>query len=521
MSEDERPHQTAAPALDQAEAPCQQPPSDLQELDIYSIIAKVRTHDTEPTSTGVVKRYRKSGTASEAASSVETRVSPALPATSKVAPPKPCPFPAGTPRLGNPPARASDLASHAGAAPHFCSRPRFTVKYPSHKPGTPKPPPVFCKKHSSISSTPPSLGGKPCPDLRWERRSISQLKPALADSTDTPANFLSVTDAPQAKHCQPQRLCLPQARAPFMVTAASLAQSRRQRSHEQFRELVNRVGSSCELHVILSASKHPESHVQQLLASYAANTLYRYLACCFVFIDFMHVQHLSLSLVPVALMVDFLHASSASKQEDRAVHRTSPNTAIKALRWLAKHLQWQALSSCMHNALVGSYSKQVESYDKKEAVPLPLALVVAWEIALCLCSTPLTTKLVLGPALLCTHASIRFGDAQRVRWGSLQLSTQGLHAVAYATKTTKRGQPFACTWHGISGRDMHSSWLLHWLAALALSQISCFPTWTCKPLASNFWRLQATRARSSACDGRPRIKPCLGVPVLAPSKQAL
>ena len=252
-----------------------------------------------------------------------------------------------------------------------------------------------------------------------------------------------------------------------MVTAASLAQSRRQKCQDQFQELVNRIGGNCELHIILSNSKHPVAHVQQLLAAYAANTLYRYLACCFVFIDFMHAQHASLALVPVALMVDFLHAASASKQEDRAVHRTLPNTSIKALRWLAKHLQWQALSACMQNALVTSYSKQVESYDKKEAVPLPLALTVAWELAICMQSTPLTTKLVLGAALLCTHASIRFGDAQRVKWGSIQLSTQGMHAVAYAAKTTKRGQPFACTWHGISGRDMHSSWLLHWLAALA------------------------------------------------------
>ena len=77
------------------------------------------------------------------------------------------------------------------------------------------------------------------------------------------------------------------------------------------------------------------------------------------------------------------------------------------------------------------------------------------------------THVVLGAILVCTHSSIRFGDAKRVRWGSLQLSAQGLHAAAYATKTTKAGQPFFCTWHGISGRNACTSWLLHWLAALA------------------------------------------------------
>ena len=182
-----------------------------------------------------------------------------------------------------------------------------------------------------------------------------------------------------------------------MVTAASLAQSRRKKSHEQFCDLIKRVGESCGLHQILASSKHPEAHVQQFLASYAVNTLYRYLDCCLTFIDFMHAQHLSFALVPVAIMVDFLHASAASKQQDRAVHRSSANTAIRSLRWMAKQLQWHALSACMRNTLVSAYSKQVDSYDKKEAIPLPLALVVAWEHLLCMHATPLTTKLIPSP----------------------------------------------------------------------------------------------------------------------------
>ena len=97
-------------------------------------------------------------------------------------------------------------------------------------------------------------------------------------------------------------------------------------------------------------------------------------------------------------------------------------------------------------------------------MPIPLSLIAAWGQCVCDPSTPPATKLVLGAILACAHSSIRFGDAQRVRWGSLQLSSQGLHAAAYATKTTKAGQPFACTWHGLSGRNAQTSWLLQWLA---------------------------------------------------------
>ena len=54
-----------------------------------------------------------------------------------------------------------------------------------------------------------------------------------------------------------------------------------------------------------------------------------------------------------------------------------------------------------------------------------------------------------------------------MHWHTLQLSTQGLHAVAHATKTTKAGQPFACTWHGYTGRCAGTSWLLQWLACIS------------------------------------------------------
>ena len=149
------------------------------------------------------------------------------------------------------------------------------------------------------------------------------------------------------------------------------------------------------------------------------------------------------------------------------MHRTSASSAVKSLRWLAKHIQWAALQACVRNSLVASYCKQIASFDKREATPLPAALVAAWERILCAPHAPLTTKLILGAALLCIHSSIRFGDAQRVRWHTLQLSTQGLHAVAYATKTTKAGQPFACTWHGYTGRSASTSWLLRWLACIS------------------------------------------------------
>ena len=46
-----------------------------------------------------------------------------------------------------------------------------------------------------------------------------------------------------------------------------------------------RVGSHCLLHGILAESEHPEQHLEQLLAAFAVNTLFRYLACCLTFLE--------------------------------------------------------------------------------------------------------------------------------------------------------------------------------------------------------------------------------------------
>ena len=183
----------------------------------------------------------------------------------------------------------------------------------------------------------------------------------------------------------------------------------RKLAEDSFTALVNRIGPACDTFQQLSASRNFGTHLRKMLAHFAVSTLQRYLRACHVF-------------------VDFLATSAAS-------------TAKPSM-------------------------ETITVYDRKEAMPIPLALIVSWEELLCTQSTVLTTKLFLGAALLCTHAGLRFGDAQRVNWWTLQLSTQGLHGTAYATKTTKRGQPFACTWHGLAGRDVQSSWLLQWLACL-------------------------------------------------------
>ena len=121
----------------------------------------------------------------------------------------------------------------------------------------------------------------------------------------------------------------------------------------------------------------------------------------------------------------------------------------------------------MASPLIASYGHSTVCKDKRESYPVPLALVVAFKQCVCDASAAPCLALFLGAVLLCVRGSIRFGDAQRMPWDALQLSSTALRGTCDRAKTTKRGQPFAVTLRGISGRDTASCWVLHWLGHLA------------------------------------------------------
>ncbi|CAE7709675.1 unnamed protein product, partial [Symbiodinium necroappetens] len=159
-------------------------------------------------------------------------------------------------------------------------------------------------------------------------------------------------------------------------------------------------------------------------------------------------------------MADYMLACSASKEEDREVHMMSPVSSIKALRWVAKTLQWQALSEAILSPVISAYGRQSREYDRKEATPIPMALLACWERNICSAEAPVPGR---RPALHACKPSLRRCTKNRMDYTATKCA---LHGTAYATKTTKCGQPFACTWHGITGRCIQSSWLLQWLSCL-------------------------------------------------------
>ena len=178
----------------------------------------------------------------------------------------------------------------------------------------------------------------------------------------------------------------------------------------RFRSCLRRTADASTLHLQLQRSAAPEAHVQQILANFSPGTLERYLSCTASFLD-LHLSEGGIhSEVSPALLADYLHAAQRSVVQECGVHRTSPVMCIKALRWWAKHCSWQELSEAMQSPLVSAYSRSAAIRDKREAVPIPLAVLAAWERMVCDTDCAQPIRLFLGTALLCCHGSETYSE---------------------------------------------------------------------------------------------------------------
>ena len=256
------------------------------------------------------------------------------------------------------------------------------------------------------------------------------------------------------------------AEAPEMIHTSSFARrtQRMQDCESKFLRLLSKLGEATALYRELQQASQAQDHVQQMLANFAPATLKRDLSCRESFVAFHLADGSCSSQVSPAILADYLCIAKLAQARARhASHLPDHRHQSAAMVVKSMHVVRAAGRHAEQHRPHIPQSTTIK--DVRESIPIPMALSAAWERAVCdRKSFTQSVRLFLGTALLCTRGSVRFGDIQRTAWSSLQLSTQGLHGTCAATKTTRRRQPFAVTWHGISGRDAQSSWLLHWLA---------------------------------------------------------
>ncbi|CAE7461662.1 unnamed protein product, partial [Symbiodinium pilosum] len=214
--------------------------------------------------------------------------------------------------------------------------------------------------------------------------------------------------------------------------------------------------------ILPSAAEHTATAVRK----FAVGTLETYLlSLCLRFVDFCLCASLNIATLSLAAFADYLQACSESHLQDRSSCKLAPKQALKALFWLSRIAEIPCLKDLLSRPLIAAFRVDGGFKDRKEALPLPLAALCA----LCDPSCPTQLALLLGGLLLAAHASLRLGDLQRISLDTLSLTASALRGICWATKTSSTGQPFAVTLTGITGRDIASAWVLHWLRHLQAS----------------------------------------------------
>ena len=203
------------------------------------------------------------------------------------------------------------------------------------------------------------------------------------------------------------------------------------------------------------------------LRRFSTTTLTTYMRCLVSFLDFLAAGGHAFADLTLAELTDYLFAVQYGQEEDRSSNQTCPRTMLKALSWLQKVAQLEPLRPLLHNPVVMAFHSDSKPTDRREAMPLPLAVIAAWETHVCNPSCSESLRLFLGGLLLATHSSLRFGDLQRIIPESLSLAQDSLRGSCWTTKTSTQGQPFAITVYGITGRNVESAWPIHWLQAVA------------------------------------------------------
>ena len=123
-------------------------------------------------------------------------------------------------------------------------------------------------------------------------------------------------------------------------------------------------------------------------------------------------------------------------------------SSLKAVRWATKLLDLPLPDLCQ--GLMRTAEVQVTG-DRKESVPLAVAFVCFLEKMLLTDAGPREQRLFCGAVLVACNASLRFSDAQHIKWSSLLPAEDCTRAVSYRTKTSKRGMPFGFCNSGFYG----------------------------------------------------------------------
>ncbi|CAE7349677.1 unnamed protein product [Symbiodinium sp. CCMP2592] len=263
----------------------------------------------------------------------------------------------------------------------------------------------------------------------------------------------------------PSELHPPAFREPIagLVTSKDNHQACDERNKVLFDQLCASHGAYSEVLQQLSGSREGTVIKSRLLSKVSDTTAARYLRSVQLFFCAFEELGGNMESIDQGLFLDAFFALSRGSETGPLSNSIN---VLKALRWYKKLLSLACLPDLYGTAF--SLLSNPSGQEKRESIPLPLSFVAFLERTLLSGTASLMDTIWAGSFLVAIGASLRFADAQHVRWSSLSVSHFTLRGICYRTRTTKGGCPFGLLSFGpfSSSEEWGLTWLPRWLGAL-------------------------------------------------------
>ena len=162
-------------------------------------------------------------------------------------------------------------------------------------------------------------------------------------------------------------------------TQKSIAATAMSQVQARWLRIIKNIPEASYLAQTAAETSHEDDLLRASLRGYQASSLQTYIRQIENFLTYLAKSQLSLESLTLPQFLDYLWACQDSQQEDRQAFKCKPQAALKALSWFHKKGQIASLSHLCLNPLVQAFSKEDGPSDRREAMPLPLAVLVAWE----------------------------------------------------------------------------------------------------------------------------------------------
>ena len=212
----------------------------------------------------------------------------------------------------------------------------------------------------------------------------------------------------------------------------------------------------------LEFSSNADAHIMRILDGFAPSTTFKYFTSLIKIWRFLCDMRLDLHNLTALQLADCLMGLET-------------RSSIKAMRWGFNKLQIQCFQVAS-DPLVDSFLKDKTPIDRREALPLPLIVLVQWERRVLQGGTPLFEVVILGFFLFMAWSGLRWADMQRTYLHRLRYDSNSLRGVSWRAKTHTQGLPFGFLSKGFLSRGMFN-WVERWLRVLdSLYPVSVFPS---------------------------------------------